>query len=122
MFLQDFANTALFSNDDDKKKKPGMLGTARNLAIGKTLPGMLTRAAAVGTVGTGLYGRHRFKKMAKKMNPYHLQHRMNRYRKHAMDVGKTALGTTAGVGVGGAGLMAAKNEYDRRNRKWWEIL
>lgn len=127
MFLNDYAEftQASFSTDNkDEKKKPGMFGTVKNVVVGKTIPGMLTRAAAIGTVGAGLYGRNKVNNI--KVNNdkfgYRSQYRKKRLMKNIGDIGKTALGTTAGVAAGGGALMAARNEYDKRNRKWWEVL
>jgi hypothetical protein len=124
MFLADI-NTASFSTPDDKKKKVGMLGMAKNIVVGKTLPGMLTRAAGVGTIGAGLYGGIKAKNILKNKaiinnDPfgYRREYRIKQALKPVGDVAK--IGT--GVAVGGGALNMAQREYDRRNRKWWELL
>lgn len=123
MFLADF------SKIPDEKEKKSMLGTAKNILIGKSIPGMLARVGTVGAIGATIHGRKKFMNNMKSISPlqreYYAktanQNRINSIKKGLVTGGKIA-GIGAGVtGVGAMGITA-KKEYDKRNRKWWEIL
>jgi len=134
MFLCDI-NDAFFSTpiDDKNKRKPGFMRKTFNTVVGTTPVGTLAR---VGAVGAGIYGARKGLKNLGflKENPLSPEFIQRQYRnkvrreqlqsglKKAGDIGvKTA---TIGGGVATMGLAAnqVKKEYDRRNRKWYEIL
>lgn len=114
MFLCDINDASFSTEDGDKKKKKGIFGAV----VGRTIPGMLTRAAAVGTIGASLYGGNKLNNYIKKQNPYHLQYRVKQNINKLKPISAIAGGTAT------AGLVAneARKNHEKRNRKWYEIL
>lgn len=127
MFLCDIhqANFAEKKPETVIEKKVGLLKRGSQLVLGKTPMGTLTRAAGLG----GLYGINRIRK-GKIPNP--LNKPINRFRLNEMKQGvmkgltsntaKTIAGSAVGTVAGGLALNEGRKLYEKKTRKWWEVL
>lgn len=130
MFLCDIANFAQKPEDKNPtEKKVGLAKRGFQFAVGKTPMGTLTRAASLAGVGGSLYGVSKMRKTPFQTQAQQLRNAYNRskFRERlknavtsdtAKGIGTTAVGTIAG----GLALNEGRKMYEKKNRKWWEIL
>lgn len=131
-FLSDLSHAQFAQKLEEKKpidEKVGLLKKGFQLAVGKTPMGTLTRAASLAGIGGSLYGMSKMRKSNTGLlgDPIRRQYRMQQIGKKiknaitsntVKDIGKTAVGTVAG----GIALNEGRKLYEKKNRKWWEVL
>lgn len=130
-FLSDIKSADFAQKPEEKpvEKNVGMLKKGFQLAVGKTPMGTLTRAASVAGIGGSLYGVSKMRKTPFQTQAQQIRNAYNRSKigekiKNAA-TGNTAknIGTTAvGTVVGGVALNEGRKLYEKKNRKWWEVL
>jgi hypothetical protein len=130
-FLSD-VNSADFAQKPEEnpaEKKVGMLKKGFQFAVGKTPMGTLTRAASVAGIGGSLYGVSKMRKtpfqaQAQQMRNAYYRSKLGEKIKNAV-TGNTAKGIGAsavGTVAGGLALNEGRKLYEKKNRKWWEVL
>lgn len=127
-FLSDVNNADFAQKVEEKKpidEKVGLLKKSFQFAVGKTPMGTLTRAASVAGIGGSLYGMSKMKTPT--ANTFRNQFRREKMLKNiknavtsntAKNIGATAAGTV----VGGVALNEGRKLYEKKTRKWWEVL
>ncbi len=131
-FLSDISLADFAQKVEEKKpldEKVGLLKKGFQLAVGKTPMGTLTRAASVAGIGGSLYGMSKLRKPANSAlaDQIRKQYQMGKIGKKiknaatsntAKGIGASAVGTVAG----GIALNEGRKLYEKKNRKWWEVL
>lgn len=132
LFLSDVSHADFAQKVEEKKpidEKVGLLKKGFQLAVGKTPTGTLTRVASVAGIGGSLYGMSKMKtptnlKLTQQIRRQHKMNKMGEKVKNAVtgntakSIGASAVGTVAG----GVALNEGRKLYEKKNRKWWEIL
>ena len=130
-FLSDVSEAQFAQKVEEKPvdKKIGMLRKGFQFVVGKTPMGTLTRAASVAGIGGSLYGVSKMRKpthdlISRKIRMKHKINNMFGNVKNAMTsdtakgIGASAVGTVAG----GLALNEGRKLYEKKTRKWWEVL
>ncbi len=130
LFLSDYANFTQASFAEKKPETPaeqkvGLLKRGAQLAVGKTPLGTLTRATTLAGLGGSLYGVNRMRTTGatRSLGGARKAYQWNKVKEKltgntAKTIGASALGTVAGS----LALNEGRKMYERRNRKWWEVL
>lgn len=130
MFLCDIANFAQKPEDKNPtEKKVGLAKRGFQFAVGKTPMGTLTRAASLAGIGGSLYGVSKMRKSNTGLlgdqirRQYHMG-KIGEKIKNAVtgNTAKNIAGTAVGTVAGGLALNEGRKMYEKKNRKWWEVL
>lgn len=112
-FLNDFAEFQ--QPQQQTPQKPSLLGTVKNVTLGKTFNGFLTRAGSLG----GIYGATKLLSGKSPTGAIRRSYRLNKFKNDALTTAAIGIPTVA---VGGYGLKKGYDYYREKNRKWWELL
>lgn len=133
-FLSDFSFASFAEKPTTEKPKPidektGILKKGLGMVVGKTPMGTLTRAASVAGIGGSLYGMSKMRKTSFQDQAQQLRNAYNRSKlfekiKNAStgNTAKNIAGSAVGTVAGGLVLNEGRKLYEKKNRKWWEVL
>jgi hypothetical protein len=124
-FLSDYASFAEKKPETPAEQKVGLLKRGAQLALGKTPMGTLTRAATLAGLGGSLYGVNRMRTGGVRIglnNAHNAFHWKKVKEKLTGNTAKTIGASAVGTVAGSLALNEGRKIYERRNRKWWEVL
>lgn len=119
--IASFAETKPTDKNKPTDEKVGMLKKGFRFAVGRTPMGMATRVAGLGA----LYGATKLKspQFNNVRTQFHMM-KMGERAKNALtsDVAKGIGASAVGTVAGGLALNEGRKLYEKKTRKWWEIL